>query len=74
LDFSTLIIAANWEADSDNTWRVPFESGVSRLSRIGKVLVNASVQAFYNIEKPDEPGPDWTLRLQIQVLPSKGSR
>jgi hypothetical protein len=71
LDFITLIITANWKADSDNTWRVPFGGGVGRLFRIGKLPVNAKVQALYNIEKPVELGSDWILRLQIQVLLSK---
>ena len=29
--------------------------------------MNAQVQAFYNVEKPDN-GADWTLRLQLQFL------
>ena len=74
MDFITPIITANREADSDNTWRVPFRGGVGRLFRIGKVPVNASVQACYNIEKPDELGSDWALRLQIQVLLIKGRK
>jgi len=62
------IITANWEADSDNTWTVPFGGGVGRLFRIGKLPVNMSLQAFYNVEKPDDLGPDWTLRFQVQTL------
>jgi hypothetical protein len=29
--------------------------------------MNAQVQGFYNVEKPDF-GADWTLRLQLQFL------
>ena len=33
-----------------------------------KLPVNASIQAYYNVEKPDDLGPDWSLRLQFQIL------
>ena len=65
---SSPIITANWEADSDNTWTVPFGGGFGRMFRIGKLPVNTQVQAYYNVEKPDDLGPDWTLRLQVQFL------
>ena len=69
---SSPIITANWEADSDSTWTIPFGGGVGRFFRIGKLPVNMQVQGFYNVEKPDDLGPDWTLRFQIQVLLPKG--
>lgn len=65
---SSPIITANWEADSENRWTVPFGGGFGRLFRIGELPVNAQLQAFYNVEKPDVLGPDWTLRFQIQFL------
>ena len=65
---SSPIITANWEADSDNTWTVPFGGGFGKLFRIGKLPVNTQVQAYYNVEKPDDLGPDWTLRFQVQFL------
>jgi len=65
---SSPINTANWEADSDNRWTIPLGGGAGRLFRIGKLPVNAQVQAFYNVEKPDYLGPDWTLRLQVQIL------
>jgi hypothetical protein len=64
---SAPIITANWEADSGNQWTVPFGGGFGKIFRIGKQPMNAQVQAFYNVEKPDN-GPDWTLRLQLQFL------
>ena len=60
-------ITANWKADSGNEWTVPFGGGVGKIFRIGKQPMNAQVQAFYNVEKPDN-GADWTLRLQLQFL------
>ena len=64
---SAPIITANWEADGDDRWTVPFGGGVGKIFRIGKQPMNAQVQAFYNVEKPDN-GADWTLRLQLQFL------
>lgn len=64
---SAPIITANWKADSSNTWTVPFGGGVGKIFRIGKQPLNASVQCYYNVEKPDN-GPDWTLRFQLQFL------
>ncbi|MBT8332246.1 MAG: neuromedin U [Deltaproteobacteria bacterium] len=64
---SAPIITANWEADSDNTWTIPFGGGFGKIFKIGKQPINGQVQAFYNVEKP-ENGPDWQLRLQLQFL------
>jgi hypothetical protein len=64
---SAPIITANWEAESGNQWTVPFGGGVGKIFKIGKQPLNAQVQAFYNVEKP-ENGPDWQLRLQLQFL------
>lgn len=60
------IITANWNAD-DNGWLVPVGGGFRKLQRIGKLPVNLSVQTFCNAEKP-QLGPDWSTRLQIQLL------
>jgi hypothetical protein len=64
---SAPIITANWEADSKNTWTVPFGGGVGKIFRIGKQPLNAQVSAYYNVEKPAS-GADWQLRLQLQFL------
>jgi hypothetical protein len=64
---SAPIITANWEADSENTWTVPFGGGVGKIFRIGKQPLNAQVSAYYNAEKPTS-GADWQLRLQLQML------
>lgn len=69
---SAPIISANWEADSDNRWTVPFGGGVGKIFKIGKQPVNGQVSAYYNVEKPDS-GADWQMRVQIQFLfPKKG--
>jgi len=65
---SAPIITANWEAGGDDRWTVPFGGGFGRLFKVGKLPINTQVQAFYNVEKPDNIGPDWTLRIQLQTL------
>jgi hypothetical protein len=64
---SAPIINANWEADSDNRWTIPFGGGIGKIFKIGRQPVNAQVSAYYNVEKPDF-APDWQLRLQLQLL------
>ena len=61
------IITANWEADSDNRWTVPFGGGVGKIFRVGNQPLNAQVSAYANVVKPDF-GPEWQLRLQLQFL------
>ena len=51
---SAPIITANWEADSGNQWTIPFGGGVGKIFKIGKQAMNAQMQAFYNVEKPDD--------------------
>ena len=65
---SSPIVTANWEADNDNTWTVPLGGGFGRVFRVGQQNMNAQFQTFYNVEKPDDLGPDWTIRFQLQFL------
>ena len=64
---SAPIITANWEADSDDRWTVPVGGGAGRVFRIGTQAVNATLQAYYNVEAP-EFGPDWSLRSAVSFL------
>lgn len=67
------LITANWKAaDSDDTWTVPLGGGFGRVFRLGRQPMNASLQGFYNVVKPDLIGPDWTIRFTIQFLFPKG--
>ena len=63
---SSPVITANWEADQE--WTVPLGGGFGRIFNIGQQPVNAQFQSFYNVEKPDEIGPDWSVRFQMQLL------
>jgi hypothetical protein len=64
---SAPIITANWEASSDDTWVVPLGGGGGRVFHIGPQPVNMSLQAYYNVEKP-QFAPDWSLRFAISFL------
>jgi len=61
------IITANWKAESGQQWVVPFGGGFGKIFKIGSQPLNAQVQAFANVVKPDN-GADWSLRLQLQLL------
>ncbi len=64
---SSPIVTANWESSSGDRWTVPLGGGVGRIFRIGNQPVNAAVQAYYNVERPDI-GARWQLRAQLQLL------
>ncbi len=71
---SAPIITVNWKADSGQRWVVPFGAGGGKLVFLGRLPVNIQSQVYYNVVKPDI-GPDWQLRVQVQVLlPLPGSR
>ena len=46
---------------------MPIGGGVGRLFRLGKLPINASLQAFDYVKKP-EFGADWERRAQVQFL------
>ncbi len=62
-----IIITANWEAPSSQTWTVPLGGGVGRIYKIGKQAVNNRIEFYYNIEKPDS-APDWSWSFTFQFL------
>ena len=65
---SSPVITANWEADSDNTWAIHVGGGFGRVFRVGQQNMNMQLQSFYNIEEPDDIGPEWSIRFQVQFL------
>ena len=64
---SAPIITADWQAESGQRWKVPFGAGAGKVMFVGKLPVNVQVGAYTYVEKPDV-GPDWQLRVQVQVL------
>jgi hypothetical protein len=63
---SAPINTVNWKATS-NKATIPLGGGVGKIIRLGRLPVNGSIQAYYNVAKPDA-GPDWTARFQVQLL------
>jgi hypothetical protein len=64
---SSPIMTANWKVSSSDRWTVPLGGGFGKLQKFGKLPVNIQLQAFCNVEKP-ENGADWQLRFQVQFL------
>ena len=61
------IITANWRADTSNKWTVPLGGGIGKIFHLGRLPVNTSISAYYNVIKPDF-GPNWQIRAQVQLM------
>lgn len=64
---SSPVITANWKADSNQRWTVPLGGGVGKIFHFGRLPVNTSLAAYYNVVKPDY-GPNWQIRAQVQLM------
>ena len=64
---SSPVATVNWDADSGDKWTVPLGGGVGKIFHLGKLPVNTSLAAYYNVITPDY-GPDWQIRTQIQFM------
>ena len=62
-----MIVTANWNAPSDQRWTIPLGGGIGKLFTIGKQPINSRIEAYYNIEKPDN-APDWQVLFTFQFL------
>jgi hypothetical protein len=60
------LITANWQANGDK-WTVPLGGNVGRVIKFGKLPVNISVGAYYNVVTPTY-GPNWQLRTQVAFV------
>ena len=66
---SAPIVTANWDADSNgDRWTVPVGGGFGRVMLVGRQPINMNVQAFYNLEKPNNIGPEWSMRATLQFM------
>jgi len=63
---SSPIITANWEAPGAK-WTVPIGGGAGRVFRVGKLPINLSLSAYYNIVRPDL-GARRQLRSQVTLI------
>jgi len=64
---SSPILTVNWKADSDNKWTVPVGGGIGKIFHLGKLPVNTSLDAYYNVVRPDN-GANWQIRFQVQLM------
>ena len=46
--------------------------GEDRIIRLGRQPVNMSLASFYNVVKPDSIGPDWSVRVNFQLMFPRG--
>jgi hypothetical protein len=65
---SAPIITAAWKAESNQRWTVPLGAGVGKIVHLGRLPVNFQLSAYYNVVAPDDLGPEWQLRFQVQFL------
>ncbi len=61
------ILTVDWKAQSGQQWTVPLGGGIGKIFHLGKLPVNTSLQAYYNVVHPDN-GADWQLRAQVQFM------
>jgi hypothetical protein len=61
------IITSNWQEESGQQWTIPLGLSAGKIVRFGMLPVNLQAGAYVNVVKPDI-GPDWQLRLQMQLL------
>jgi hypothetical protein len=64
---SSPIITADWTAAPGQQWTVPVGGGFGRVFKLGDQPIDASIQGFYNVVRPDN-GPTWSLRVQMSLL------
>jgi hypothetical protein len=64
---STPTLTADWEADSDDRWTVPFGGGGGRLFRVGAQPIDLKAQGLWYAEKPNGAA-DWTLQVRLKFL------
>jgi hypothetical protein len=64
---SSPILTVDWRAESSQQWTVPLGGGIGKIFHLGKLPVNTTLQAYYNVVHPDN-GADWQLRAQVQFM------
>jgi len=64
---SEFIMTADWETKAGQRWTVPLGGGVEKLFRLGKLPIDTTLEAFWNVEHPAYAA-DWQLRFRITFL------
>ena len=73
---SSPILTFNWEASSSEEWLVPFGGGVGKIFKLGKLPLNGSLQAYYNVRSDESTTlARWQVRVQLAFLfPAAGAK
>ncbi|RZL91892.1 MAG: hypothetical protein EOP82_11680 [Variovorax sp.] len=61
------INTVNWKAQGGQKWTVPLGGGVGKIFHFGKLPVNMSLSAYYNVVRPDNAA-NWQVRFQAQFM------
>ncbi|HAB17011.1 MAG TPA: neuromedin U [Verrucomicrobiales bacterium] len=64
---SAPVLTANWRVSGAEAWTVPLGGGIGKVFHLGRLPLNGLIQAYYNVRTP-ENGPDWQLRVELQLL------
>jgi len=64
---SELIMTANWEANAGQRWTVPVGGGMGKLIKFGMLPIDATWEAYWNVERPAYAA-HWQLRFRITLL------
>ena len=64
---SDSVITVDWKIKSGDKMTLPLGGGVGKIFKVGKQPMNARVEAYANVVKPDG-APDWTIGGTIQFL------
>jgi hypothetical protein len=60
------VMTVDWKA-SGQKWTVPVGGGVGKIFHLGKLPVNTSIDAYYNVIRPDFQA-NWQIRAQVQLM------
>jgi hypothetical protein len=64
---SNMTLVGNWEQPSDQQWTVPIGGGVGKTFSLGDYKMNARLEGYYNVDRPDQ-APDWSFASTLQLL------
>jgi hypothetical protein len=57
----------DWLAPSGQQLTLPLGGGVGKIFHLGMLPVNAKLEAYYNVVRPDFAA-DWNIRLEVQFM------
>ena len=64
-------MTANRDAQSGQQWTVPIGGGFGKLFRIGNQPINANLQAYYMVERPDNAPDRQIVGTVVFLFPKK---